>query len=309
VGLAVGGFLLLHRVCLDEWMSWRSPSTIADLLFLFAGGFGSEVPSLDPLAVVVFGHAGAVLVHLWIERYRPLSLRRGMRALAATIVLVWFAYYANRPNAGCLSNLLVPYSFLLLDTLRVAILGRRRLWVGGWKLGLSAATLALIIVPHVVLVARVQWWWYVDGLEHAFPRGVPSGRLVQGARLPDDARTQRLLAQGEFLRGHPPAEPLIYFTVDNLLVAGQARAWPDVSLPLANPFWGTLTAEHYRTLLFSVLSPDVKRIYFDSWRGLSPAEADGKPEVRQFYQQLRFDLSGTFVPRRTVAGWEEWVRR
>lgn len=309
VSLAAGVFFVLHRLALGEWMNWESLSAITDLLVLHGGGLGTESASLNLLAVVAFGHAAAAVVHVWLERRTPLSLRRGMRALAATIVLIWFAYYANRPNAVSLQSVLVPYSFLLIDTVRATTLGRRGFRVGGFKIGLSAATLALVVIPHIVRVARLQWDSYANGVERAFSHEMPLGRRVQGIWLPDDARTQRIISQSEFLRGHPRAEPLIYFTVDNLLVAARANAWPQLPLPVANAFYGSVTAEHYRALLIGVHNPDVKRIYFDSWRGLSPAEADASWQIRQFYEQLRADLSGTFVPSRTVAGWEEWVRR
>jgi hypothetical protein len=284
-----------------------APIALADF-FLLASGSGSDLPTFDPLAVVLLGHAVAVVVASWIERQRRLSLQRSMRVLVATIILVWFAYYANRPNAAYLSSLLVPYSILLLDTLRVVMLGERGLSAGRWKLGLSLATLALVVIPHAVRTARAEWPSYVRGAEHAWRGAPPHGRFVQGVWLTDDARTQQILTQAEFLRTLPSDQPLVYFTFDNFLVSKQAGVWAELPLPSANPFTGTLTLKHYDALLEALRKPEVKTIYFASSRGLAEAEMNSSPWRREFYRQLRADLLPSFVYRREVSGWQEWVR-
>lgn len=309
ISVAIAGFLLLHRVCLGVWPSWESPIALADFLLLFASGSGSALPTFDPLAVVLFGHAVAVVIASWLARQRGLSLQRGMRVVAASIILVWFAYYANHPNAAYLSSLLVPYSILLLDTLRVVMLGERRLAARQWKVGLSLATLALVVIPHGVRTVRVEWPSYVRGAERAWFGAPPHCRLVQGVWLPDDARTQRILDQAEFLRTLPSDQPLVYFTFDNLLVSKQAGVWPELPLPLANPFTGALKAKHYHSLVEALRKHPVRTIYFASWRGLSVAETNSSAEIRDFYEQLRADVLPGFVHRRVVSGWQEWVRR
>jgi hypothetical protein len=97
--------------------------------------------------------------------------------------------------------------------------------------------------------------------------------------------------------------------VDNYLVAKQAGAWPDLPLQVANAFWGTFTVDQYRGLVRSLRGDDVRQIYFDSTLGLSAEEAKSLPEVLLFYRKLRERLSPVFAPGRTVAGWEEVVRR
>jgi hypothetical protein len=290
-------------------MDWDAPLEVARPLFLRMRGYGGGVPTFNSLAVLAFGHATAVLLQAWIHRRKQLSTRRAFRVLAASIVAVWFAYYAHRPNASCLSSLLVPYSFLLLDTLRVVVLGLRGRSLGAWKQGLSVASLSLAVVPNVVLMARVQVPAFIRGLEDLKAPPPAGGRLIQGVYIPDDARTRRILEQSEFLRSRPRAEPIVYFTSDNYLVSLESTTWSDVPLPTANAFLGSQTVDHYGELIHAMKRPAVRRVYFDSWSGLSPAEADRLQESYIFYKQLRLRLSATFIHRRTVAGWEEWVRR
>lgn len=306
--LVLLAFLVVHRVALGHWMQPEAPFALVRNLVLRAGGFGGHAPTFDPLAIVAFGHAAAVLVHAWIERSTKLSSRRAVRALAAAVVVVWFAYYVQRPNASCFTSLLMPYSFLLVDTLRVATLSLRGHRLGPWKIGLSLASLVLVVIPHVVTTARVQLPGYARGLERVRAADPPQGRLIQGVWLPDDARTRRILQQSEFLRSRPAGEPLFYFTADNFLVSKEAGVWPDLPLPMANAFLGSQTLPQYRALVGAVLDPSVQRIYFDSQYGLSEAEADINWQTRAFYKRLRLRLSRAFPQRRTVAGWEEWAR-
>lgn len=307
ITLALAGFLLLHRVGLGRWMEAEAVLAIGRHLLSRGGGFGSDVPSFDPMAVLMLGHSAAVLLQAWMARREPLSQRGALRVLAATILLVWFAYYAHRPNFGSLSSLLVPYSFLLLDSLRCVSLGGHR-GVGRWKLGLSLATLAFVVIPHVVFTARAQAPAYLQGFERLRAGPPPGARLVQGIHLPDDARTRRILAQSEFLRARPEDQPLVYFASDNYLVAKLSR-WPRLPLPIPSPFWGTLNAGQYREMLRFLDAPEVQRIYFDSWRGFSRSESDSTPGLQVFFRDLRSRISRRFEHERSVSGWEEWVKR
>ncbi len=278
-------------------------------LSIFLSGAGGSRAAFDPLAVVVFGHAVAVLVSSWIDRRRPVSPQRGLRVFASVAILVWFAYYASRPNAAYLSSLLLPYGILLLDTLRAVTLGTRGMARIPWKVGLSLAALALVVIPHAVLTARLEWPSFVRGIDHARRGTPPRAHFLQGVWLPDDARTRRIVSQAEFLRATPGDGPLVFITPDNLLVSKEAGVWPDLPLPVANPFTGTLTADHYERLLEGLRSPEVERIYFPSWRGLSRKERDYSPNIQKFFQMLSDDLSETFEHRRRVSGWEERVRK
>jgi hypothetical protein len=176
MALVAAGLLVLNRALLGDWIEPGSFLIVAwHMLVRSEGGFGGGPPTYDPLALVIFGHAAAVLVWLWVERGTPLSFRRGARALAASVIVVWFGYYSLRPNLGSLSSLYAPYGFLLLDTLRVVVLGARGRSLGRWKLGLSLAILALLVLPRLVLIARYQTPTYLEGVERAW-EGPPRER-------------------------------------------------------------------------------------------------------------------------------------
>ena len=117
--IGVGLFLaawtaLLGRVPdLFHPQGWLWPLTAAD-----DDGLPSLAMVYDPLAPVLYGGAIYALWRTaWRPRPAPVDHRAGLRAAAATVILVWGVYYFHRPYEHKLLTSLVVGGVLLADVL------------------------------------------------------------------------------------------------------------------------------------------------------------------------------------------------
>src|SRR5262249_9002782 len=103
VGLmvVVGGFLGFTLLAFGHVPSRQG---VADFLHVMtvataSGHGGARLSRFEPFALLILGHAVAALVHTaLILRSRPLTFQTRMRGSVAAMLLVWFAYFANRPD-------------------------------------------------------------------------------------------------------------------------------------------------------------------------------------------------------------------
>ena len=265
----------------------------------YAGGTGP----LDPMAILILGHASANLIHASMKRRIVSDFHGCLRAAVSTMILVWFAYYANRPHPAYLISFHVLYGFLLVDAVRL-LLAMRRLAVVRWPAMASAGILAVMIVPYLETAVKDEWANYRRGIG-VITHGVDADKaiLLSGVYFPRDARARAIEEKAAFLRQVGQDAPVVYFTADSYLVPKLSGVWPRI--PMAEVFWESVTRRQYEKLVQGVVESRADAIYFDS---KEPIAFQSTPST-EFYQQLRRDLSGRFQRDSSIHGWERWRRR
>ena len=292
VPLALGrGLDLLHL-----------PRLVANAAFTASAGFSGWPLTRDPWPVVVFAHAVFVLLLAAFRGGAPTSPRAAFRAAVAALLVVWFAYYANRPHPWNLSSYYLPYGVLLVDLLRFTSLSARRRRFDG-SFAVAVALLALFILPNLLFQAAKGARQVQRALGPALHGVTPTeGRLLSGVWLADPAAGQ-LEERAAFMRERAAEGAPIYLTSDSYLVPKLAGVFP--ALPFVDFCWQATTRKEYEGALARIDASGREKIYLDAPETVAFATSP----CAVFYERLREDLGARFERSGTAAGWEVWKRR
>src|ERR1700694_3182666 len=236
--------MLIYRAGLGTWAIPNSLSEVLGSISSFSAGYAGYPLSGDPLALVIFLHALYVIVYGALRwRFGALRFATAFRMAIATTLLVWFAYYVNRPFSWYLWSYLFLYGFLLADFVDLRLL--RWNWADVQLLRISAGTivLALILIPTATaenrvamtnLLANRVWDLKIavkttvnlvifnlqPSIRDCFPRSIgatESGRMLSGIPLPGDLEAL-IKEKANYLQAQPDRHELVYFTVNSYFV-------------------------------------------------------------------------------------------
>jgi len=308
LGFAItfGAFFFLWGTVLPPLPDFaQAPHAFAVLRLWMATNFGSAEFRWSLPAAAIFAHAVFILI------YTPLANRRSprhfasLRAAAAAMIMVWFAYYMNRPDALNLPGFLLPYSLLLIDLLRylrIQIARRRTITT------LSTAALAIMIFA---IIPELCFSWSSSNFfirhDHAnatfkAPSRQPA-ELVDGVYLPA-AGAENLVAQAKFLTQFPPDQSPFYITQNSYLMP---KLSGHVSpIPAMDVLWELTTEEKYHDVLSTIAAANPRQLFLDSPESV----AIGSQPYAGIFGQIRIDLAAMkYQPVAIQNGWEIWERK
>jgi len=278
------------------------PELVANAAFTASAGFSGWPLTRDPWPVVMFAHAAFVLLLAGFRGGAPASARTAFRAAVAALLVVWFAYYANRPHPWNLSSYYLPYGVLLMDLLRWTVLRLRRRRLDA-SLAVAVALLALVIVPNLVFQTAKGARQVQQAVGPALSGVTPAeGRLLSGVWLADPGAEQ-LEERAAFVRERAVGGAPIYLTSDSYLVPKLARVF--TPLPVVDFCWQATTRKEYEGVLAVIFGSGRDEVYLDA-----PGTATyATSPCAVFYEKLREDLHPRFERDGGVSGWEVWRRR
>ncbi len=195
--LAAGGVLLaalaLHRAVFGAWVP-QDIAAGAPMLAHFAAGFAGMPPRVRLVALVLFCHAGYVVV-----RALGAILGRGAPGIDVTdagiaaLVVAWSPYYANRADDWNLWVSLVLYALLVAPA--VAAWWRRPAW-----LAMMAAILVVPIPFAMAITNQVRW--------HGAALAEVREACVSGLSMPPDSCDEQAARAAELVRLAGPGDVL-----------------------------------------------------------------------------------------------------
>jgi hypothetical protein len=296
---ALAGLALVAALCrtlLGTWLRPRDVASMAETVRLVAkSGLSGSPFALDPLALLMFGHAAILLLLLARAGNGPSAAFRAF--LAATLV-AWFAYYANRPTDWSLAGFHVLYAFLAIDLLRgiAASLAGRRLS--------AATTLAAAAIGGVLLPTTVWRYrsWAVEWLPAGWVEAARGDHALVSGVLFERPWADELSRRAAALRRSAAAGRAAYFSSDSYLLSklsGVLPPWPYVDIINA-----TLTRSHYDRLLSGIVEQGVATLYFDP----PESQTDRESPYRGLFQMIRRDLASDYLRAGVEEGWEVWRR-
>jgi hypothetical protein len=291
-------FDLSGRAILGVW-----PLPAAALRTLAGEGFGRGYLGGRPftaslellLGVGIFLHAAMTVIGCALaSRARALSANGPPAGGIATLILLWSAYFFNRPEEYYLGAVLFCYTFLLYQ-LRAAIVTPRP---GRAMLRYAAAVFAaFVLVPYAVISNAAALREVRTRLEGTRDR---TAREWSGVRLPAQ-EAGALADKTEYLRQAPP--DTLYLTANALSMPQLSGKYP--RLPFQDPFGETLLRADYGELLAKIrrsgaplLLVDPPGSPFYSW-----------PAHRALFARMRADLGLDYRLVGTAHGWEIWQPR
>ncbi len=297
VALAPLAFVALVGVALGQFVSLPG-LLLSKAAFLSSGGFSGFPFTPDPWPVLMLAHAVVVLVH---SALRPLpGFRPAFRAAVSATLVVWFAYYANRPDPWNLSSYYFLYGFLVVDLARrVATCTARRRFDRPFLV--AAALLLGIALPNLAAIAakgadqvRVALGPTLRGEDP--PNGAPVSGVFVASGVAREIETR-----GAFMRGRAPESP-VYLTADSYLVPKLSGRLP--ALPVVDLCWEAMTRAEYERSFEAIERAPAGRVYLDAPGTFADDSACGL-----FYRQVREDMRRSFAREGTKSGWEIWTRR
>jgi GDSL-like Lipase/Acylhydrolase family len=285
------------RAVLGTWLRPRDLAAMAETVRLVAtSGFSGSPLTVDPLALLMFGHA--VVVLCLVARSGGHGPSPAFRAFVAAALVVWFAYYANRPMLWNLAAFHVLYAFLAIDLLRALAASLVRGRVNGAAV-LAAAAFAGVLVPAM---CRSYSWaqpWRVAGWMEPLPQMETA--VVSGVLL-EKEWAEELASRAASLRRRSPERRALYFSSDSYLVSKLSGVLPP--LPFLDTLNAAITRSRYDGLLSGIAEREVESLFFDP----PGSRSDEESPFRGLFQMLRRDLAPDYRRVGVEGGWEVWRR-
>lgn len=302
IGIGAGLIVLCVFVTLQSLLlgSLAKPAETVRLVLGGLRGFSSSgVGGLrlrwDPVAALILLHSLCVIFWTATGR-RPVSFRQAFRLGIATILVVWFAYYANRPDPWNLWTLLSLYAFIAVDILTFAISKSREVRNRTLSPTIALTILALLVVPHLVLTNGRAW----KEMKNSYI--LSQAPLALGTREVSDVYfapevANEIEVRATALASIPRTDDAVALGASAYLVAKVARR-PEL-LRYGDGFTDTFTRARYEALVKELRVNGPKTLYMDAPHLL----LSGGKVYEDYYARLKADLAGVY---RIDGQWYGW---
>lgn len=296
-------FSLLCLVLLGSVPNYALCQTVWQTAMLVAStGYSGIKGSFNPVAGLIFFHAVLVLLATAFSADGPLSFRKSFKAAVSVIIIIWFAYYANRAHPWNLVTFYFLYGFFLIDLVQDFLHKTSKSRPANTFAISGALALGLILLPQIAASYKFMMPYYVNGLVVMLrgPAQKPA-RKVCGVYMRADVADE-LEAKANFLVREKETNSTapMFFTDNAFFIPKLANSYSP--LPFRDTFAEVLTKKDYARLLDAVIASKAPYIYFDS----ASSKVSGSKGWKDYYAQLRQDLSSHYTKIGEESGWEIW---
>ncbi|MFI5350493.1 MAG: hypothetical protein ACHQ2Z_13175 [Elusimicrobiota bacterium] len=262
---------------------------------MFSSGFGGTdfIASPAPFAVILL----ALIVWAQVAASPDAnSPKNAYRAAAAAFLLLWGAYYVNRPWPTNLDIHLYVFGFFAVDLVRAA--GLRTVSVPR-RVGalMLLAVAAPLLTGSLNDSARDLFW------ETRRPQSIfhPSGpdQVASGVRVSADFASRLNAARETWMRYSRPGEPCLMLTSHPIFLSA---ATCFSSLPFADPFQA-FTLENDRRESAAIRSSRAKYLFIEPESDLTDDDR------RDSFARLRAAIAADYRPREKTPHLDVWERR
>jgi hypothetical protein len=275
-----------------------SPSSEVALV-KFAGGYGGLKLYFGIAWIVMLVHAVIELVRS-AASIRSLTRRRRIRMSLAATILVWYAYFINRPHEWNLWTVYFLYGFFVVDLLRTPILSRYVRVARSFRLAAGLAVILMFTMNNAPGVANAAME-NIHAVRHRHEVQASlesSSRMLSGVWMPRwyaDLTEQR----AALVASRAAAGPVTYFTGNVYLTPILTGAFSN--LPVSDPY-ESYSAGDFERLAHWIESHHIRELLFDD-----PATAViGSSERQHYFGRLKARLARTYRLLERRDGWEIW---
>jgi hypothetical protein len=304
--LSLATWVVVFRLGLGYWPSPRSLDEVAFLIQYFAEGYGGiKFKVLAPLPALILCHAAYVVVLCGLRwQCGRLTPNAAARMGIATMIVLWFAYYAKGPHFWNLWTLTFLYSFLLTSIIQFRHI--KGLSISGiqlrrdWRLWL----LAFVILPGAALSNILLVQAAKRQLVPAFFGERTSIARVSDVKF-DSALGQALEKKAGYLRGATKqyGDQMLYLTVNSFTMPLLTGYYP--KLPAQDVFAETITHADFARLVNRIEQIAPRVILVDS----PDSTFSGYTEEKAFLARVMKNLDQYSPVGPPVDGWQVWARK
>jgi hypothetical protein len=254
-----------------------------------------------PTAIIMLVHSAFVI--LATPLYKQLGFRSRFRATVAMCLLVWFAYWFNRPGSGNLMMMYPLYGFLLADLFR----GFQRSIHN--KSIMSALMLGVTLSVIVFTDCRKSWaneWPKYT----AFSSQRGSQKVLVSGVYFSKTIADCLIHRSKFIT-ELDDQSSVFLSPAQYYITKITGKYPPITF--ADPFECAVTKTDVDKLLSQIISSRKETIYIDNGFELTAVDNWWLPFYQpcaNYYKALRKFLSPYYQYDRTdSSGWEIWHLR
>ena len=258
----------------------------------------------DPVAAVMVVHACYCLLKLSLRANQSFVFQDAYRAAICTMILIWFAYYINRPHITYLSGELMLYGLLVIDLVRTLIIQLKRPVAKRFEPAVvPALLLAVVVLPEIFFGFEYALPSYLSGVKQRIygpevqPAVKVSGVMVQ------PAIAQELVSKAKYVKLRSEQGPVLYLTSDHVFV-------PKLSGVLTAAKFADPVQEivfDYQLAAFTKLltAKGPAYILFDDPRSLTR----GASFEQACFSEIKYGIRQSYQPSARKWGWEIWTRK
>lgn len=265
------------------------------LMSLLATGFGGSefASSPAPYAVILLALIVWAAVAASPDARSP---KNAFRAAAAAFLLIWGAYYVNRPLPSNLDVHLYVFAFFALDIVRAAAFKApsvpRRIGL------LMLVAVAAPLLTGALTASEGDLLWQFRRPQSIFHPAAP-GRVASGVQVSAAFSAELSAAREAWRKYSRPGEPCLLLVSHPVFLA-EAACVP--AFPFADPFPAFLRADDPREL-GAIRSSPARTLFIEPDRDLADDDR------RDYFDRLRAGISGEFRLRANTPHLEIWERR
>jgi hypothetical protein len=279
-------------------------STIFLLAREISAGYSGLPPEFNPVAITIAVHATYCLIKLGLRTGQELGFHNAFRAAICTMILIWFAYYINRPDVSYLFNELMLYGFLLIDVVRTVVVQIQGHRPSRFEpLIVPTLVLATVAIPQIAFGFEFAMPSYLSGLKQRLygPQVQPAAKLSGVMLQPSVAR--ELIHKGEYIKKRAEHGSVLYLTSDSVLVPKLSGVL--TAAKLTEPFQEITFGYQLAAFTERLTKTGPAYILFDDPQSLT----QGWSYRRTCFNEIRDRIRGRYQPLKCESGWEIWTRK
>ncbi len=293
----LGSILTLTLFAVGFWFAFGYlpvPGLSGTTFARFSAGYGGLSLYFGVAWILILSHSVYLATRAFLT-IPHLDERDRTQAAIAVAIIVWFAYFFNRPAAWDLWTFFFLYGFLLVDLFQPDSLVQAALSLRGGRLSFGLAILMVLLSEH----AYGDFWAArrsVAALSAPHqPETKLSGVLVTPAFATD------VFEKAMFVKEQASRGSSYYFTTNVYFVPLLSNYYPH--LPMADVYAESFTDSDFERMIAWILTEHPSQLLFDD----PESRYAGGPERRHFMSRLKARLSSAYAKKDKTAGWEVWA--
>jgi hypothetical protein len=294
---AIVSFYIIYSMI----FGFMSPGSFTGLFFYyiskFSGGYAGLKLRYEAFAVVLFVHSLFVMAHGAISRtQRNLDSNETFRMAVASSILIWLAYYVNRPDPWNLWTFVYLYIFLIPE-----FKGMVEKEVGIIRiLNNKQVVLAACVLFPLMIAKGGREGMDIMGKINRVIYG--DNKIVSGVLLPKNMAYD-VTEKMDYVKAHKPGDNRYFvFSKYGYMISLETEIFNKA--PFNDILTESVTENEFSDNINIIRNKKMEKIFFDRY----PDETTGTDVYRKhFFERLKSKISDMYKLNEVRSGMEEWV--